>query len=841
MIVIRLLITGTLFVFCTCLCYTAEKRTGFGVLSRQKQQVITGLMFGFLAILATETGIELGGASINIRDSAPLIAGLLFGGPAGIIAGVIGGAERWLAAAWGVGEYTRTACAIAAVISGLLAALIRRYLLDNKKPSWFYALAVAIVTEVFHMILIFLTNMSEIQTAFTFVKQSAVPMIFANGIIVMASALAVSFLGKERQVTHMELKKLSQTFQLWLFACVAIGFLVTSAFTYLLQTRIAVSDTEHLLKLNLQDVKQEIHDASDQNLLKLTKEITAEVAEICSENSGGGITEELQQLAQAHDVAEINLIDAEGKITASTYLHFRGYDMASGAQSAEFLVLLNGQTELVQSYQPTSFDPSVSRKYAGAALPGGGFVQVGYDAEHFQRDIDEEVIHAAKNRHIGQNGGIIICDKSLTVISDNEGYTGKQLKRENIWEDLSSLEEYVPFEAELHGVPSYCAFTTAEGYYITAVLPIEEAMFSRNIAVYLLIFMEILVFAVLFAYIYFLIKELVVNNIRKVNASLTQITGGNLDVVVDVRSNEEFASLSDDINSTVSTLKQYIAEAAARIDQELEYARIIQYSALPSVFPPYPNRREFDIYASMETAKEVGGDFYDFYLLDDQRLAFLIADVSGKGIPAAMFMMKAKTLLKSLTVSGMELDEVFVKANNQLCEGNDAEMFVTAWMGILDLTNGHLQFINAGHNPPMLRRNDGSFQPLKTKPNLVLAMMEEMPYQLHETVLEAGEVLYLYTDGVTEAQNENEEFFGEERLIQCLNSTGNTDCMSMNDLCYGVQIAVKKFADGADAFDDITMLAVRYQEPVEKNSNFTAWTAITEKALCGKAEPPVLQ
>ena len=230
--------------------------------------------------------------------------------------------------------------------------------------------------------------------------------------------------------------------------------------------------------------------------------------------------------------------------------------------------------------------------------------------------------------------------------------------------------------------------------------------------------MEFVVFGMLFIVVYFLIKKLIVDNMVKINRSLAKITNGNLDTVVDVRTNEKFASLSDDINSTVLTLKRYIAEAAARIDKELKFAKAIRHSAIPMVFPPYPAHGEFDIYATMDTAKEVGGDFYDFYFVGESKLGFLIADVSGKGIPAAMFMMTAKTLIKGYAESGKSVDEVFTIANAKLCESNEAGMFVTAWMGILDITTGLLEFANAGHNPPLVRHVDGRFEFLKSKSGL---------------------------------------------------------------------------------------------------------------------------
>lgn len=275
---------------------------------------------------------------------------------------------------------------------------------------------------------------------------------------------------------------------------------------------------------------------------------------------------------------------------------------------------------------------------------------------------------------------------------------------------------------------------------------------------------------------------------------------------MDVRSNEEFASLSDDINATVVTLKGYIAEAAARIDKELEFAKAIQHSSLPSVFPPYPNRKDFDIYASMDTAKEVGGDFYDFYLLNEHELAFLVADVSGKGIPAAMFMMKAKTLIKGLAESGKDVAEVFTQANEKLCEGNTENMFVTAWMGVLDLRDGHLTFANAGHNPPVIKTGEGQFEYLKSRAGFVLAGMEGIRYRKQELWLKQGDMIYLYTDGVTEAQPETGELFGEDRLVQCLNAHM---ALNVQEICEKVKKEVDEFAGEVDAFDDITMLMVK--------------------------------
>ena len=371
-----------------------------------------------------------------------------------------------------------------------------------------------------------------------------------------------------------------------------------------------------------------------------------------------------------------------------------------------------------------------------------------------------------------------------------------------------SLQKDSTFDANVYGEDCYCMYMISEGFYIIAVMPQSEAVLSRNVSVGITTAMEIVVFITLFVLIYILIKKLVVDNIYRINGSLSEITEGNLDVVVDVRSHEEFSSLSDDINSTVDTLKRYIAEAAARIDAELEFAKAIQHSALPSVFPPYPNRTEFDIWACMFTAKEVGGDFYDFYFVNDDTLAFLIADVSGKGIPAAMFMMTSKTLLKSYAEEGLEVNEVFTNANEKLCEGNDAGMFVTAWMGMLNTKTGVVTFANAGHNPPLVKHADGSFEYLKSRAGFVLAGMEGIRYRKNELQLQPGDKIYLYTDGVTEATDANEQLYGEERLLNILNSLEKS---GVEEICTKVKVDVDLFVGEAPQFDDITMLCLEYK------------------------------
>lgn len=799
---IKLSLMAAVPVIFSVLIYLIDKKTGFSKLKYIYKQIIIGLVFGIIAICGTEFGVNVGGAIINVRNAAPLCAGLIFGPPAGIIAGVIGGIERFFATFQGAGEYTQIACSITTVLAGIMAAVTRKFLFDNKKTSGFYGLVIAILIEVFDMLMIFLTNLSDVHTAFTFVRKCTIPMVSINALAVMFSILLVSFIGNYKRRERHDMRRISQTFSRWLLLCVSVAFVITISFSMLLQSQLTKSDTLELLNLNIDDVKADVSDASDEYLLNLTKLIANDITgqDDISENY-------LNELKEKYDVAEINIVDKSGIVILSTYDPFINYNMNGGEQSEDFLVLLDGETkEYVQEYRPTASDPSIMRKYAGVALDSG-FVQVAYDAQRFQRDIDEQVIGVTRNRHIGENGSIIIANEKGEILSDRYDNEGEDIGITGISIDTDNTAQEECFTAEVYGQQCYCMYVVSEGYYILAFIPQEDVEFSENLSIYITSLMLFVVFGVLFILVYLLIKKLIVSNIRKINDSLAEITGGNLDVVVDVRSNEEFASLSDDINSTVVTLKGYIAEAAARIDKELEFAKTIQYSALPSVFPPYPNRTEFEIYASMTTAKEVGGDFYDFYLIGESRLAFLIADVSGKGIPAAMFMMTSKTLIKSLAEAGNEINDVFTLANEKLCENNDAGMFVTAWMGILDLKTGHIDFANAGHNPPLIRRKDGSFEFLKCRAGFVLAGMEGIKYRKSELQLEPGDELFLYTDGVTEAIDVQENAYGEDRLLRLLNEN---KCVDSKSLCELVKNDIDSFAGEAAQFDDITMLSLKF-------------------------------
>ncbi len=802
----RLIVPILLNCILVLIVYLADKYTCAKKMPYILKQVIIGVLFGLVSAFASSYGVQWLGTTVNVRDAAPLSAGLIFGAPAGIISGLIGGLYRWFSVFWGGGAYTQLACSVATILAGFMAAGLRKLMFDNKKPTWGYGICIAVVCEVIHMILIFLTNMDNSSYAFEFVKGATLPMILGNAAAVGFAIIIVSLLSHERFTKNKGGERIANTFQRWLLICIVVAYLVTSTFTFILQNGMVQIETQEVFTAAINDVEADIKGKSDTQLLDIAKSVKKEY-----ENN---TAVSLQTLAETYEVKEINVVNEDGLIIDSTELDVIGnYDMNSKAQSKEFVDTLKTQDSFVQEYSPRGKDESVWRKYAAVNLTNGGFIQVGYDAEQFHKMLNEFVVDVTKNRHVGTGGFVAVCDDKLSMVIDND-YKGLPISTIGINppdEMKNSQTATMLYYADIvdgktdASVEYMYVFKFVEGYCIIAAMPKAEAMFMRDASLYTSIFMQVLIFAALFVFIYILIKRVIINNLKKINDTLGRITDGDLNVTVDVRSNEEFSSLSDDINSTVTTLKRYIAEAAARIDKELEYAKQIQLSALPTNFP---EDEEYKIYAQMIAAKEVGGDFYDFYKLNDTTVAFLAADVSGKGIPAAMFMMTAKTIIKDLAESGMSVNEIFTKANEKLCENNESGMFVTAWMGILDLNSGNVQFANAGHNPPLLKRADGSFEYLKTRAGFVLAGMEGVNYRAGEITLSPGDRLFLYTDGVPEATNTKNVLYGEDRLIAFMNQNASTEATELLPL---LKSNIDEFVGEAPQFDDITMLMFDYK------------------------------
>jgi sigma-B regulation protein RsbU (phosphoserine phosphatase) len=467
-------------------------------------------------------------------------------------------------------------------------------------------------------------------------------------------------------------------------------------------------------------------------------------------------------------------------------------------------------------------------------------------------DLNNEIV----NIDVGKHGYAFIVDSERTLISAG-GFEAHERKiYERLKEHWDSAQEYTDLITRMASgkegferIPApagerFIAYSPipATGWSLAIVQPVSEIMglvtensmaiekmtdetlsaihnMIRNILVNFLI---VIAFAVLvITYIADRMANKFIKPIITLEECFERIANGELDTRVELKTGDEIERLGVSVNAMARELKEYIGNLQTvtaekeRIGAELDVARKIQASMLPCVFPPFPHRSEFDIYASMLPAKEVGGDFYDFFFIDENTLAVVMADVSGKGVPAALFMVIAKTLIKNTALSGKSPEVVFGIVNNMLCENNDAGMFVTAFMGYLDIETGKFTYVNAGHTPPVLRLN-GRFELLKMKPGFVLAGLESTRFKQDEITLQKGDELFLYTDGVTEAMNNEKTLFGEVRLIKAMNNYGS---LPVKEFIVSIKLVIDDFAEGVEQADDITVLALRYRGLEEKINN----------------------
>ena len=271
---------------------------------------------------------------------------------------------------------------------------------------------------------------------------------------------------------------------------------------------------------------------------------------------------------------------------------------------------------------------------------------------------------------------------------------------------------------------------------------------------------------------------------------------------------ESLNLMEDEMNDYIGNLSKLMTEKA-RISTELELAESIQGNMLPNIFPAFPDRTEFEVYGLMNPAREIGGDFYDFFLIDEDHLAMVIADVSGKGIPAALFMMMSKILIKNQLLMGYSPKETIERVNNTICQSNENDMFVTVWLGILTISTGEIKAVNAGHEYPILCRAGGKFRVLRDTHGFVVGSIADLKYKEYEIQLKTGDMLFLYTDGLPEATNPNGELFGIDRILAVLNEDPNAD---LEELFVSMGIAAAEFGEDAPQFDDLTMLALRAKD-----------------------------
>ena len=655
-------------------------------------RILFGLVFGGISVLANHFGIDYGYMLLNVRDIGPLAAGLFFSPLSGVLAGLIGGVERFIAGeVWKIGSFTTMACSVSTVLAGLLGAFMHWKIYKGKRPPVLHAFLLGVLTEVFHMYAVLIFRRDALFLAYQVVSTVAIPMIAFTSAGLMLCSMSLRLLAHESPDFGWNLDNAKVTLpvqiQRLLLMVTALLFLVNFGVTWSFRTRLA----------------------------------------------------------------RVNTVE----------------DMEAFWQVSSFCYGNEKNTDRVRQY----LDDQLNTPYYFVLL--------------------EET---EANLHTGVSAPVPLN------VKDHHRIRERMASNEKEAVFTMPMETYQGDEAMclLRPFDNQCA--------LMIFRPTSSVFEERNQEMLENTLSDILLFAGLYVLILILVEHLVIRNLKRVNISLNRITEGHLEEEVRVRASSEFSELSDDINKTVSALRGYISAAERKMEDELRLAASIQDSALPRNFN-IPSEH-VELYASMHPARQVGGDFYDFFSVAGTSMCLVIADVSGKGVPASLFMMRAKTSIKYYARTGVSPAEILASVNETLCEDNDADMFVTVWLGILDLDTGLMKCCNAGHEYPAVMRSSGEYELLEDKHGMVLATFPGIAMTEYEIQLNPGDRMFVYTDGVPEAQNEEHEFYGTKRMTEKLNDLRRLDQKSLLEQ---MLLDIRSFSGSADQSDDITMMGFTYK------------------------------
>ena len=551
-------------------------------------------------------------------------------------------------------------------------------------------------------------------------------------------------------------------------ASAAVLYVVLMGVTWSIGTRQAREKTEAMLDYAVNDIRITLNGAIDTMLEHL-----ASMAVRHFKQAERRSMEEMAAVAEAFDIDELCIVDRSGRVIATNDPDSLGVDMNAKSETRPFSVLTNGVASVVsQPFRRHAYSDS-RRKYLGVAFPGGnGYIQIGLDETRmarmiarqlsflFDAEIGDTTSFLCANEATGELVSALRGEdspKTLAAIGFDQNQIPKYVGRQR----SAGASSYGRTASQLlFGQRVFYRSFSFGGHRFLVIEPESEFYGTRNM---IAAAMAVLLALVLGGFAF----------------SLARISG-------DAERIRAFYRAEDDARA-----------------KEMEIAKTIQRSALPAPLEASPH---FQLAASMTPARDIGGDFYDFFMLDLTHLAFMVADVSGKGVTAALYMMTAKTLLKDAILATRDPADAFARVNAELCRSNTANMFLTAWSGVLDLESGRVTYANAGHNPP-LKVADGKSYYVMDRSGPVLAFLEGAQYRSRTLSLQPGEGLFLYTDGVTEALDPSGALFGEERLADAVNAVQDP---SPKSLCNVVRMAVAAFADDAPQADDLTVLSVWY-------------------------------
>jgi len=510
---------------------------------------------------------------------------------------------------------------------------------------------------------------------------------------------------------------------------------------------------------------------------------------------------------------------------------FRDKVLSEKFSTVRDAALSAGNPDIVKNYlesQPSYYYEELRSEEANSGEGIDHYESLAFDYEVLSYDMQ-----------VARSGAVVT---DVYIQYDKDGVTRNLVDPNEDFLYLGSIEEELPEFAAMedNGYFPATVHKSRYGWLCSAYVPIKDTETGEAIAVVgadvdmntiMQARKEFLVNSIIFVLLLtglcillniFLIRRLAVDPLKKLTDAACGFAAVDREytkddiIHVDIKSNDEIGDLYHEIQEMQSRIVDYTgrmttyAAEQSRIGTELELANRIQMSILPEVGPEIKDRKEFLLRASMTPAKEVGGDFYNFFLIDKDHLGLVMEDVSGKGVPAALFMMASMILLKDLAVPGRKPSEILTQANNDICRNNKAKMFVTVWLGILEISTGLMTCASAGHEFPALRGSDKTFRLFKDPHGFVLGGMEDMKYKDYELKLSPGDALFVYTDGVPEANDAAGAFFGTDRMEEALNlaQPGHP-----KDILMKVRESVETFAGGAEQFDDMTMMCLEYCGP----------------------------
>lgn len=618
-----------------------------------------------------------------------------------------------------------------------------------------------------------------------------------------------------------------RTFLIRLFLLLLTVFAAMGAGTYVHMLRHADERAEQMMAGRLNDLAELlVHEDECENTARELYEETAlhrahAAAELLQYDPRPAQQQErLQELCNLMGAEQVFLTDAEGKVVAAVPAVNIGLRLKTDERLSEFAICAEEKTaEICRTIRPIK-EAAALMQYAGVhRLDGEGGLLLGFSTHRLHRTRSNEALaRLADHYHMGQ-GGFIVAFRGGALLnkSGREGNVAELLSVPLDCVGRMTLEEADYFTYAVEN----------RDYRLVALLPAEEVYKVSMKTLRSLLLSNLCIFIIMFVAVSYMLQRYVLRGLSRVISSLRRITDGDLTERVEVNDTQEFRRLSADINAMVDTLRYYGEEEKADMERELELARSIQSAALPSQFPAFPTRTEFDLFASCVPAAGVGGDFYDFFMPDADRLCFVVADLSENGIPAALYMMRCMSLIRSVARSGLKPGKLARAVNKALCEGQTTGIRLSLFYGSLRISTGSLRYINAGAPQALLQHDGETYGDMPLEAGPPLGLTEDAEYRENRLTLKPGDRLVLWTEGVTESHNAENVPFGRERLTAALNEPAVT----VTDLVHQTRAAIRRHLNGAAIDSDVTLLALEYR------SKKHAKGAISLKA----GEPEALQ